>query len=68
MSKKYEFVEPEVTRDEMVNVLVKGLERSLTDQEVRTINWLSDCEYITRVVLLDLFKEMKDKIDYYKVD
>lgn len=66
MSKQYQFVDPEVTAIEMVEVLVKGLERSLTSQEVRKINWLSNDEYETRGVFLDLFKELVERIEYYK--
>ncbi|MBL4951028.1 hypothetical protein JK635_02085 [Neobacillus sp. YIM B02564] len=61
MTKQYQFIEPEETKKEMVNVLVKGLERALTDQEIRIIYWLSECEYQTRGVILDLFKELSEK-------
>ncbi|WP_404470636.1 hypothetical protein [Sutcliffiella horikoshii] len=57
----YKFVDPQVTRREMVQVLTKGLGRSLTEQEINTIHWLGDCEYQTRGVLLDLFKELVEK-------
>lgn len=66
--KQYKFVEPEETRDQLVKVLVRGLERSLTDQEAKTIHWLSQCEYETRGVITDLFKEMLERIEYYKED
>jgi hypothetical protein len=56
--KQYQFIEPKETLEEMVNVLVKGLDRLLTDQEVKTLYWLSECEYETRGVILDLFKEL----------
>ncbi|MBM4762742.1 hypothetical protein [Bacillus sp. B15-48] len=59
--KNYLFVEPIVTGREMVEVLVKGLGRSLTNQEIKTIHWLSNCEYETRGVILDLFKELVEK-------
>lgn len=59
--KKYKFVEPEETREEMITVLVKGLGRSLTQQEARIIHWLGYCEYETRGVILDLFKELSEK-------
>lgn len=59
--KQYRFVEPEETLEEMVYTLSKGLKRALTEQEMKTIYWLSDCNYETRGVLLDLFKELSEK-------
>lgn len=38
------------------------------DQEVKTIHWLGDWDYETRGVLLDLFKDLKSKIEFYKED
>src|SRR5690606_16177578 len=35
--KQYKFVEPRVTQDQMIEVLVKGLGRKLTEQEIETI-------------------------------
>lgn len=64
--KLYPFVEPNVTRQELIKILVKGLERSLTEQETRFIHWLGDCDYETRGVIVDLFKEMGKKIEFYK--
>lgn len=61
--KTYKYVEPAQTRQEMAKVLIKALERSLTDQEAKALYWLSDCEYETRGVILDLFKELASKID-----
>lgn len=55
------FVEPEETRQELVKTLVKGLERSLTQEEANVIYWLSECEYTSREVILDLFKELVEK-------
>lgn len=45
----------------MIEVLVKGLGRKLTEQEIETIFWLGDADYQTRGVLLDLFKELAEK-------
>jgi hypothetical protein len=59
--KQYKFVEPSETRKEMVNVLVKGLGRSITDQEAKTLYWLGDTDYETRGVLIDLFKELVER-------
>lgn len=59
--KKYKFVEPQESRREMVKVLTEGLGRPLTEQEINTIHWLGDCEYQTRGVLLNLFKELAQK-------
>jgi len=56
--KFYKYVDPDITRNEMKKVLVRSLGRELTDQELKTIHWLGDCDYETRGVLLDLFKEM----------
>lgn len=61
--KQYKFVEPRVTQMEMAKILVKGLGRALTDQEAKTIHWLSNCEYETRGVLTDLFKELVERQD-----
>lgn len=58
MEKEYQY--------EMAKVLTKGLGRSLTDEEIRMIYWLGDSD--TRVVLLNLFKELVEKIEYYKED
>lgn len=56
--KLYKFVEPAVTRQEFAKTLVKGLGRELTEQEAKTLHWLSECEYETRGVVLDIFKEL----------
>jgi hypothetical protein len=64
--KQFKFVEPDVSRKEMIDVLVKGLERPLTEQEVKIIHWLGDSDYEARGVLLDLFKELNSKIEFYK--
>lgn len=61
MKKQYEFMEPGVTRNKMIEILVRGLGRALTEQEVRVIYWLGDCEYETRGVLTDLFEELMNK-------
>lgn len=68
MTKQYKFVDPQVTRREMAQVLIKGLDRSLTEQEVSAIHWLGDTDYTTRGVLLDLFKELNERIEYFKED
>lgn len=59
--KKYRVRDSDVNRNEMINVLERGLGRDLTGQEVRTIYWLGDCDYPTVGVLLDLFKELSKK-------
>lgn len=59
--KKYKFVEPQVTRREIAQTLIRTLDRELTEQEVKVIYWLGDAEYETRGVLLDLFKELAEK-------
>jgi hypothetical protein len=61
VTKFYPFVEPEVTREEMISILSKGLKRELTDQEMKTLFWLSDCDYETRGVLTDFFKELVER-------
>ncbi|WP_025727733.1 hypothetical protein [Heyndrickxia ginsengihumi] len=66
MAKQYKFVDPQVTRREIGQELVKGLERSLNDQEIDAIYWLGDADYKTRGVLLDLFKELNERIEYFK--
>ncbi|WP_066297635.1 hypothetical protein [Bacillus sp. FJAT-29937] len=68
MIKQYEYVDPDVTRQEMAKVLIKGLGRSLTEQEIRTIYWLGDIEYKSRGIILDLFKELNERIEYFKED
>lgn len=60
MSKTYKFVEPEVKEQQMVEALEKGLGRELTALEARKIKWISECEYDTSGVLLDLFKELSN--------
>lgn len=66
MAKQYKYVDPDVTRKEMIEVLVKALGRKLTDQEVSMVHWLGDCSYESRGVILDLFKEMAERIEYFK--
>lgn len=61
--KVYKFVEPAVTRQEFSQTLVKGLGRALTEQEAKTLHWLSECEFETRGVILDLFKELVKRQD-----
>jgi hypothetical protein len=68
ISKQHKFVDPEVTRQEIGKTLIKALERDLTEQEVRTIYWLGDCDYETRGVITDLFKELLERINYFKED
>lgn len=53
--------EPQQTHRELYKVLSEGLGRGLNDQELSTIHWLGDCEYQTRGVILDLFKELAAK-------
>lgn len=59
--KQYKMVDPMMTREQMEKVLVEGLGRTLTEQESKIIYWLGDCDYETRGVLLDLFKELTEK-------
>ncbi|PLS04045.1 hypothetical protein [Neobacillus cucumis] len=59
--KQNKFVDPKVTREEMVKVLVKGLGRSLTDIEAKKLFWLSETFYETRGVILDIFKELVER-------
>ena len=59
--KQYKFVDPDETINEMLKVLVNGLGRGLTEQELKTVIWLGNTEYETRGVLLDLFKELANK-------
>lgn len=59
--KQYKFVEPEETLEEMIDTLSKGLKRALTEQEMKVVCWLSDCNYETRGVLLDLFKKLSER-------
>jgi hypothetical protein len=56
--KKYSWVEPYVTKTELIETLVKGLDRALTHQEASVTNWICDCDTETRGILLDLFKEL----------
>ena len=58
---KYKFVEPEIKEQQLIDVLEKGLGRELTTLESRKIKWISECEYETSGVLLDLFKELVGK-------
>jgi hypothetical protein len=60
-NKFYPYVEPEETLEQMVYTLSKGLKRALTEQEMRIIYWLSDTNYETRGILLDLFKELSER-------
>lgn len=64
--KTYRFVDPDVTRKEMAKLLIKGLGRALTDQEVRMVYWMGDCDYEFRGVMTDLFKELSQRIEYFK--
>lgn len=66
--KQYTFVEPSETREEITKTLMKALERSLTEQEVKTIYWLGDCEYETRGILTSFFNELLERIEYFKED
>lgn len=43
------FIDPEETRKEIAEVLIKALGRGLTDDEVSTINCLGDCEMKSRL-------------------
>lgn len=61
--KFYKFVDPDVTREQMTKVLVRVLNRKLTEQEIRIIYWLGNTEPETRGVLLDLFKELTNEIE-----
>lgn len=46
---------------QLVSTLEIGLNRPLTDQERNTIHWLSDCDYHSTGVILDLFRELGGK-------
>lgn len=61
MAKRYEFVDSEIKEQQLVGVLEKGLGRELTALEFRKIKWISECDYETSGVLLDLFKELSEK-------
>ena len=66
-SKRFvDFVDPEETRQEIAKVLVKGLERSLTEEEARIVYWLGDADLSTREVILNLFWELEQRIEYFK--
>lgn len=58
MSKQYKFVEPIVKEKQLFTTLQNALGRSLTPQESKTIHWISECEFETSGVLLDLFREL----------
>lgn len=62
MKKQYKFEESAVTTTKMIDVLVEGLGRPLSEQEIQTIYWLGGTEYTTRGVLLDLFNELNKRI------
>lgn len=61
MKKQYRFVEPKVKEKQLVITLESGLGRALTQQESKTIKWISECEFETSGVLLDLFKELSGR-------
>lgn len=61
--KIYKWVEPFVTRQELIQTLVKGLDRALTHQEARILNWICDGDCETRGVILDLFTELVQRQD-----
>jgi hypothetical protein len=61
VGKRYNVRDSNVVRRDLVQVLEKGLGRSLTGQELMVIYWLGDFEYETVGVLSDLFKELTEK-------
>lgn len=61
--KIYSWVEPYVTRQELIQTLVKGLDRTLTHQEARILNRICDCDCETRSVILELLKELVQRQD-----
>lgn len=61
--KQYKVVSKFEALNTFSRVLTKGLKRPLTEQELRTIVWLSDCEYETVGVITDLFKELVENIE-----
>ncbi|MEC1786055.1 hypothetical protein [Schinkia azotoformans] len=61
MKKQYKFVEAKVKEKQLITALETGLNRPLTPQERNTINWLSDCDYHSTGVILDLFRELGGK-------
>lgn len=61
IGKRYEVRDSDKVRMEIVQVLEKGLGRSLTGQELYVAYWLGDCEFETVGVLLDIFKELAEK-------
>ncbi|MBO1005768.1 hypothetical protein [Pseudogracilibacillus auburnensis] len=62
MTKQYKFTDSLKWQDEFTEVLMKGLGyRKITEDEMRTIIWLADCEYKTRGVILDLIKEIVER-------
>jgi hypothetical protein len=44
---------------------LKGLRRALIEQEINTVYWLGDCDYETRDVITDLFKELVERMEYF---
>lgn len=58
MTKYSKYIDENVAFDELVDVLKKGLERDLTELEMRKMKWFSDCDYETIGVFIDLLKEL----------
>jgi hypothetical protein len=56
--KGYLWVDPYVTRQELIQLLVKGLDRPLKYQEVRILNWICDLDSQSRRVITELMKEL----------
>lgn len=59
--KTYKFVEPEETRKQLCELFVMALNRPANQIEARVINWISECEYETRGVIVDIFQEIVEK-------
>ncbi|MCB5238914.1 hypothetical protein [Niallia circulans] len=66
MGEKYKTEDPMFTRQKLASILIKGLDRALTEQEIKTIYILGDCDHETKGVLLSLLEELAARVDYFK--
>ena len=53
---KHRYVDPDVKYGQLVSAITKAIGRELTTEEDRQVKWLSQCEYVTSGVFLELFK------------
>ena len=59
--KVHKWMDPFTAKQELIETLVKGLDRALTHQEIKILHWICDSDLEKSGVITDLIKELVQK-------